>query len=237
MFSRVFGLAAGGGCHATRVATHAVGFYPTISPLPFDRSKGGLFSVALSVIDPSPDQRVVVNDRRVPSDFDSRRINSRIAVRTFLSDPERSKRSPTAQLEDDCNFEGNFDGNVVVDPNGVGSDSAHWVEFLAGTVFGDTNLDSIVNFTDLLVVAQNYDVVGPNLSWSVGNFNGDLTVNFTDLLVVAQHYGFGGLTSSQLESFSPSFQQDWTLALSMVPEPTSMLALATCTVFLRRRRA
>src|SRR6266576_1491373 len=42
----LFGLAPTGGCRAVPVAKHAVGSYPTVSPLPFGY-KGGLFSVAL----------------------------------------------------------------------------------------------------------------------------------------------------------------------------------------------
>jgi len=54
----LFGLAPEGVCHAAAVAGCAVGSYPTFSPLPFNLpralalslSKGGLFSVALSVL-------------------------------------------------------------------------------------------------------------------------------------------------------------------------------------------
>src|SRR5437667_5961056 len=45
----LLGLAPTGGCRATPVARRAVGSYPTVSPLPFGDTKGGLFSVALSV--------------------------------------------------------------------------------------------------------------------------------------------------------------------------------------------
>ena len=48
----LFGLAPDEACHAVRVATSAVGSYPTISPLPARKrvaNLGGLFSVALSV--------------------------------------------------------------------------------------------------------------------------------------------------------------------------------------------
>ena len=44
---RIFGLAPAGVYRAVRVATNAVGSYPTVSPLPPE--DGGLFSVALSV--------------------------------------------------------------------------------------------------------------------------------------------------------------------------------------------
>ena len=52
---------------------------------------------------------------------------------------------------------------------------------------GDANLDGTVNFTDLLVLAQNYGVQNGN--WQHGDFNGDGRVNFADLLLLAQNYG------------------------------------------------
>ena len=56
----LFGVAPSGACHATAVASRAVGSYPTVSPLPATDPKrtleeaGGLFSVALSVGLPRP---------------------------------------------------------------------------------------------------------------------------------------------------------------------------------------
>ena len=46
---RLLGLALAGVYRAVRVATTAVGSYPTVSPLP-QSSRGGLFSVVLSVV-------------------------------------------------------------------------------------------------------------------------------------------------------------------------------------------
>jgi parallel beta-helix repeat protein len=52
---------------------------------------------------------------------------------------------------------------------------------------GDANRDKSVNFTDLLVLAQNYGQTGR--TFSQGDFNYDGTVNFGDLLLLAQRYG------------------------------------------------
>jgi hypothetical protein len=49
----LFGLAPGGACHAVSVTGHAVGSYPTLSPLP-RTCRGGLLSVALSRSSPFP---------------------------------------------------------------------------------------------------------------------------------------------------------------------------------------
>lgn len=54
---------------------------------------------------------------------------------------------------------------------------------------GDANNDSVVNFDDLLIVAQNYGTTGQ--TFSAGNFNYDEAgnVDFDDLLIIAQNYG------------------------------------------------
>lgn len=54
---------------------------------------------------------------------------------------------------------------------------------------GDVNHDRSVNFTDLLVLAQNYG--GTGLGFTQGNvdYSPNGSVDFTDLLVLAQNYG------------------------------------------------
>ncbi len=53
--SSLFGFASSGACRAAHVTASAVRSYRTVSPLPFNKSKGGLFSVALSLRLPLPD--------------------------------------------------------------------------------------------------------------------------------------------------------------------------------------
>ncbi len=57
-------------CLAKCVTALAVGSYPTISALPALFSAGGIFSVALSVRDPSPDIFPAINRRRALSSPD-----------------------------------------------------------------------------------------------------------------------------------------------------------------------
>ena len=52
---------------------------------------------------------------------------------------------------------------------------------------GDVNGDGIVDFTDLLILAHNYQ--RGNGTWSSGDLNGDGNVNFADLLILAQNFG------------------------------------------------
>lgn len=63
------------------------------------------------------------------------------------------------------------------------------------TLAGDTNLDRVVGFDDLLALAQTYNPLVGGRTWSQGNFN-YLTpdsvagaVGFDDLLSLAQNYG------------------------------------------------
>ncbi|HQY89769.1 MAG TPA: hypothetical protein PK402_14040, partial [Tepidisphaeraceae bacterium] len=68
--------------------------------------------------------------------------------------------------------------------NGVNVDSTAVI--VRHTLAADTNLDGVTNFSDLLIVAQQYGQSGVGLS---GDLNGDGVVNFVDLLLVAQNYG------------------------------------------------
>jgi T5SS/PEP-CTERM-associated repeat protein len=90
---------------------------------------------------------------------------------------------------------------------------------------GDTNLDNVVNFTDLLALAVNYN--GTSKLWQQGDFNYDATVNFTDLLPLAANYN---------QTLTGSFEGDWALAQRLVPEPAALSLIVGSTVILRRRR-
>jgi autotransporter-associated beta strand protein len=97
---------------------------------------------------------------------------------------------------------------------------------------GDINLDSAVNFADLLLLAQNYSGTGIK-TWSQGDMSGDGTVSFPDLLLLAQNYG----SATGTLGGGSDFAAEWALAQSMVPEPTAVLAIsAVVPALLRRRR-
>jgi hypothetical protein len=78
---------------------------------------------------------------------------------------------------------------------------------------GDANDDGKVDFSDLLILAQNFNQNG---TYSTGDFNLDGSVDFTDLLTLAQHFG-------QAAQLSP------------VPEPTALVGLAAALGRVRRR--
>lgn len=106
---------------------------------------------------------------------------------------------------------------------------------------GDTNLNGSVTFDDLLVVAQNYTSAPTgNKEWYLGDFTFDGNVNFDDLLALAQNYNNALLVNGTVVGsafITDSFAGDWAMALSLVPEPTSLAALGLASAFLGRRRS
>jgi hypothetical protein len=118
-------------------------------------------------------------------------------------------------------------GGVSVDASAV---------LLRATLAGDTDLNGNVNFADLLKVAQTYGTSG---FWQDGDFDYDGAIGFADLLKTAQNYGLSLLADGGLAGTvdAARFAADWQLALSMVPEPTSIVAVvAMSALSLRRRR-
>ncbi|HEY7116654.1 MAG TPA: hypothetical protein VH475_08710, partial [Tepidisphaeraceae bacterium] len=59
---------------------------------------------------------------------------------------------------------------------------------LTYTIGGDANLDGVVDFADLVILAQQYNTSGK--TFVEGNFNYDAAgdVDFADLVIMAQHY-------------------------------------------------
>jgi autotransporter-associated beta strand protein len=97
---------------------------------------------------------------------------------------------------------------------------------------GDADLNTIVGFSDLVQLAQNYNLSGR--VWAQGDFNGTGTVDFDDLVVLAQNYN-GTATPGGL-MLGPDFAADWALAQSLVPEPTTFFVLLAPLALAARRR-
>ena len=66
------------------------------------------------------------------------------------------------------------------------ADRVHWVTVLAGTFFGDTDLDKNVGFPDFLTLSSNFG--GPG-GWALGDFDGDRQVAFGDFLRLSNNFG------------------------------------------------
>lgn len=128
-------------------------------------------------------------------------------------------------------FDLNNDSHVIITPNAAASDADYWVRTIASTDYGDTNLDGLINFDDLLALAQHYGTT-TGAGWAMGNTNGDGAVDFDDLLVLAQNYRSAVISSP---TFDTDFTTDWQLALSMAPEPALPLALLGVLAIASRR--
>jgi hypothetical protein len=105
------------------------------------------------------------------------------------------------------------------------------------TLLGDANLDGIVSFPDLVILAQNYNATVSAFTdawWSRGDFNYDGVVNFADLVKLAQNYN-SALATDSIPGPAPDFRSDLATALTPVPEPAA-LATMVLACALRRGR-
>jgi hypothetical protein len=121
---------------------------------------------------------------------------------------------------DDLVFDMNRDGLMNE------ADRAFWIHVFADTFFGDANLDSEFNTSDLVAVfiAGEYeDTIEGNSTWSTGDWNGDGEFNTSDLVLAFQDGGYG------------KGPQD---GANVVPEPSieCLLSLAGISVLIRKRR-
>ena len=104
---------------------------------------------------------------------------------------------------------------------------------VAYTISGDADVDFDVDFDDLVVLAQSYNLT--DKEWDDGDFNYDNQVNFNDLVPLAQNYN-QSLSSDELGMLGADFAADWARAMSFVPEPGTMGVFSLGVVSLLRRR-
>jgi len=89
------------------------------------------------------------------------------------------------------------------------------------TKLGDATLDGVVDFNDLVKLAQNYNVHDGARTWFNGDFTYDGNVDFNDLVKLAQNYNTA-LASDAIPGASAAFEADLARAFAQVPEPSSM---------------
>jgi hypothetical protein len=123
-------------------------------------------------------------------------------------------------------------GGEAVDPTAV---------LVGYTILGDATMDGVVDFNDLVKLAQNYNtrVAGTTSSWWYhGDFNYDGNVDFLDLVRFAQNYNTA-MPGQPVPGATASFEQDLAAAFSQVPEPgtLSVLGIFGAAMLGRRRRA
>lgn len=86
-----------------------------------------------------------------------------------------------------------------------------------GTVMGDANLDGTTNIGDFARLAANFNLTGV---WSRGDFNYDGTTDIADFSLLAANFNF---------SLPGNLQR------TSIPEPTTLMLMASSAVLLRRR--
>ena len=118
---------------------------------------------------------------------------------------------------DDLTFDANGDGSVTAE------DRTTWVEQLANTWFGDSNLDGQFNSSDLVAVFQagKYEV-DEFASWGQGDWDGNQRFGTGDLVAAFQGGGFEAGPRN---------------AVATVPEPSAvfLLGMGLLCVFRRTR--
>jgi SdrD B-like domain len=62
---------------------------------------------------------------------------------------------------------------------------------------GDATRDGVVDFNDLLILAQNYNQTGKTFTQGNVDYSADGSVNFNDLLLLAQNYGQQALAARE----------------------------------------
>jgi autotransporter-associated beta strand protein len=103
------------------------------------------------------------------------------------------------------------------------------------TFLGDATLDGKVDFTDLVKLAQNYNIVDGSRLWFTGDFNYDGNVDFADLVKLAQNYN-AALPGEPIPGARPGFESDLRAAFATVPEPLTPAWLVTALVLMTSRR-
>jgi hypothetical protein len=104
------------------------------------------------------------------------------------------------------------------------------------TLLGDATLDGVVDFNDLVKLAQNYNTNVSAITdswWTRGDFTYDGTTDFNDLVKLAQNYNTA-LPDAPIPGASADFQRDLATAFATVPEPGALTAFALSGLLLTR---
>jgi hypothetical protein len=109
----------------------------------------------------------------------------------------------------DALFDLNSDGEVNQLDRNI------WVTDIAGTFFGDADLNKEVAFADFLSLSSNFSEPG---GWASGDFDGSGDVQFPDFLLLSANFGNSAT------------------AVAAVPEPSASLLIVVGLVSLVRRR-
>lgn len=107
---------------------------------------------------------------------------------------------------------------------------------VALALFGDTNLDRVVNLVDLTNFAAHYLNPASLWNWQDGDFTYDGGVTSTDLALLRANYGRTLLADGSYTAANPAQFDVDVAGFSTIPEPASLAALSLLGAALRRRR-
>lgn len=159
---------------STRPKVSSAAFHPAARPsIQFNFSENVMGSVDL------PDLQVtnLTTGQLLPSSA------FRLSVSGGLTTNTSASWIPFDMLADG-NYRARIPAASIMDPSGNTMLADFTLDFFV--LAGDATSDRVVNFADLVAVAQNYN--STNKSWAEGDFTGDRVVDFQDLVIVAQHY-------------------------------------------------
>jgi hypothetical protein len=101
-------------------------------------------------------------------------------------------------------------------------------------LLGDANLDDVVDFADLVAVAQHYNLTDGSGVWAMGDFDYDGQVGFADLTLLAQNYN--SVAPGAVAGASAAFDADLAGAFAPIPDPSAGSLLLVGASLIRRRR-
>jgi len=117
------------------------------------------------------------------------------------------------------------------------ADFARGLSYIANPLPGDANFDGRVDFSDLVILAVNYNRTTGS-EWFDGDFNRDRAVNFNDLVSLAVNYNTATVVQIGTVGFTQAFIADWNRATALVPEPASVaFGVVGGLVLLQRRKS
>jgi hypothetical protein len=106
------------------------------------------------------------------------------------------------------------------------------------TLAGDSTLDGVVDFNDLVKLAQNYNTGSGQKLWTEGDSTYDGVVDFNDLVKLAQNYNTALPAAGAVPGAPAGFESDLAAAFAAVPEPSAGMAVGVAGAIshLTRRR-